>query len=390
MQRISTSSFFLVLLISASVYALARSADLATDSTIGATSPASVATVRGYYAEVQEFFETGDITGIRAMVDPRVFGGEGMTAGPEDLEFHLRGLRGTYPALTFSIEEITGSGSTVIAQLWMDSGGSPAVPVAPLTSVRTWRQIETLQVSDGRIVEWQSNGLLSGIFLSNPGSVQPFPMHIERTLVAARMSFAEGSSGQVSLHAPAMIVPEQGSLLLLGNGVSMVFGSENREVGRLTESGIEVTVRPGESIFVPQGRAILRAGESMPATALVVLFIPDESESSDRELHGEYPAPEQLLADQSAGQVGRGVSIAPLSRAAVSTRGELELIVGVVRIEPLSGMGLDRGIEPVLVLPQLGRISMQWDRIAQRRMLANEGHATATAWVVAVRSVSVE
>jgi len=387
MRRITTSSLFLVSLIAASLLALAQSADLVINPTTSASSPLSVAVARAYYAAVQGFFETGELSEVRAVTAPDLFDRDAASIGTGDLAFHLRGLRETYPALAFAVEEMTASGTTVISRLAITSGPSSAVPVFPLTSVQSWHQIETLRVSDGRIVEWHSIGPLFGSFVSCPGSGQKFPIDSERSLVAARMSFAGGESGHVALDAPALVIPEGGGMLLQGNGVALVFNSE-RPGGQIAENGIAVTVKPTETIVVPRGRAVLSAGSSMPSSALVVLFAPDRLHTTDREIHSVYSPPEQLLTEQRGGQVARGISITPLDRAEVSARGTLELIAGVVRIEPGNGMGVTGDMASILVLPQSGQISTRWDSLARRQMLVNEGRATAIAWVVGVRPVT--
>lgn len=390
MRRLTTNSLLMVVLICATLWALVQSADLAATRPHAAGAPRAVSTVRAYYAAVRTFFETGSMSEIRAVVDPTLYASSAEGAAEEnDLTLYLRGLRDTFPALTFSLEELTASNETVIARITIDYGPIADVPLAPMMLAPARQQIDTFRVVRGRIVGWSSTGAASGLVASAGGAVHTLDVRAPGALVVARISFAAGETGHVAIAAPALLIVERGSVRMNGNGLAVVSTIAQPE-GQVAAPGSDITVRQDESILLPRGSVVLSAGSQQPVSLLAAVFVPEEIAPPDHEVHTPYLPLEQLLAHAVNGPIGRGVTIERLDRADDVTVGPVQLIAGVVLLAPGGGMAMQGDLESPLLLPRTGTIEMAWSGVAQHRVLVGEGDAAASAWFMAVRPVAPE
>jgi hypothetical protein len=385
MKRIVASTVFLMAVVGASVFGWVESVGL--PGTLPTDTRASLAesTVRAYYLGVRMYLDSGDMAAVRDVVDPVLLEPADAVADTAELGLYLRGLRGTYPDAAISVEEVAGNGETVVARIEIDHGISSVRPISPRDSLPSWKQIDTFRVEHGSIVDWQSTGRSSGLFAPSPGDAQALTIHERSTMTLARISFAGGDSEYVAIRAPALLLPERGSVRFRGNGLAVVATAEH-PLGQVAEPEHDITVHPDESILLPGGSISLRAGSDSPASLIVVLFVPENSPLPDHETHSAFPPPEQLLAAASSGQIGRGISIELLDRAADTVRGTVQIAAGIAYIASDSAMVVDSKLRSVVIGPRTGSRSSAWDVTAGDLVLDGNGPGSAASvWVASLR-----
>ncbi|MEZ4532903.1 MAG: nuclear transport factor 2 family protein [Thermomicrobiales bacterium] len=389
MRRTMANSLLFSFLTGATLWTLVQSADLRSPQPIDAGSPLAVSKVRAYYLAVQSYVETGDMSGIRAVVHPSLLAGAPSDAGEHDLLLYLRGLRTAFPALRFAVEELTASNEIVVARISLDYGTVPESPFAPLTLAPARQQIDTFRVVDGSITEWSSTGAASGLVASDGGSDYMLEIHEPRRLVVARISFAAGSTGHVAIQAPALLIPERGSVQFRDTGLAVVSTLANPEERNPSLDGT-FTVGIDESIRIPRGHIVLSAATSEAVSLIAVLFVPLVFTPPDHEVHAPYPPAEQLLGHGTSGLIGPGISIELLERADTAIKGTIQLVAGVALLEPGGGIVIQENLESVVVLPRRGSVAETWNAAAHHQGLLNVGKVVASAWIVGVQGVMLE
>ncbi len=389
MKRIIASTVFLMAVVGASVFGWVQSVGLPGTVPTGTRASLAESTVRTYYFGVQLYLHSGDMSAVRDVVAPGLLDPADATADTAELPLYLRGLRGTYPEATISIGELTASDETVVVRVAIDPGKTSSLSLSPRISDPSWKQIDTFRVENGSIVDWQSTGLATGLFASNVGGTQPLMIRQASRMTLARISFAGGDSDYVAIRAPALLFPEHGSVRFRGNGLAVVSTAGN-PLGQVSEPERNLIVHPDESILLPAGSISLSSGSDRPASLLVVLFLPEERPVPDHETHSSFPAVEQLLAFASSGQIGRGISIELLDRAADTVRGSVQTFAGIAFLAPDSAMVLDGTLRSVVTGSRTGNVSSAWDVAARGLVLDCDGPGSASVWVAGLRPPSAE
>jgi hypothetical protein len=384
MGRIATNILLVTVLICASMYVLVRSTGLPGALPEGAAASGAESTVRAYYLGVQIYLDSGDMATIRDVVDSGLLEPADAATDTAELGLYLRGLRGTYPEATISIEEITGGGETVVARIAIDHGNGARLPVSPRNSLPPWQQIDTFRVEHGSIVDWQSTGRSSGLFASSPGDAQSLTILERSTMTVSRISFDREDSGFVAISAPALLVSERGGGHFRGNGLAVVASLEH-PVGAVSEPGRDINLHPGDSVLLSQGSIVLGAISDRPASLLAILFVPEDQAISDRETHAEFPAPERLLSYASSGQIGRGISIEVLDRAPDAVRGPVQIVAGIAYLAPGNAMAVDRSLLSVVIGSRTGNVERSGGAIAGSLLLECDSQESASVWIAALR-----
>jgi hypothetical protein len=384
MKRIIASTVFLMAVAGASVFGWVQSIGLPGTLPTGTRAPLAESTVRTYYLGVQMYVHSGDMSAVRDVVAPGLLEPAGKAADTAELSLYLRGLRDTYPEATMSIEELTASDETVVARITVDHGTASSLSIVQRMPAPSWQQIDTFRVVNGSIVDWQSTGLASGLFASTLGGPQPLVIRQASRMTLARISFSGSDSEYVAIRAPALLIPERGSVRFRGNGLAVVSTSEHPQ-GQVSEPERTITVHPDESILLPAGSLSLSTDSDRPAALLVILFLPEERPVPDHETHSPFPAVEQLLAYASSGQIGRGISIELLDRAADTVRGTVQIFAGIAFVAPDSAMVVDGNVRSVVTGPRTGNASSAWDVTAGGLVLDCDGPASASVWIAGLR-----
>lgn len=389
MKRNAASSIFLIVLIGASIFAVLRSIGLPGTLPAGPRVSLAESTVRAYYLGVQIYLDSGDMATIRDVVDSGLLEPADAATDAAELGLYLRGLRGTYPHATISIEEITGGGETVVARIAIDHGIGARLPVSPRNSLPPWQQIDTFRVEHGSIVDWHSTGRSSGLFASSTGDAQSLTIHERSTMTVSRISFEGGDSGVVAISAPALLVSERGGGHFRGNGLAVVASLEH-PLGAVSEPGRDINLHPGDSVLLSQGSIALGAISDRPASLLAILFVPEDQAMSDRETHAEFPVPERLLSYASSGQIGRGISIEVLDRAPDAVRGPVQIVTGIAYLAPGNAMLVDRSLLSVAIGPRTGNVARSGSATVGDLRLECESQESASVWIAALRPEPIE
>lgn len=382
MKRIIANAVFLMAIAGASVFGMVHSIGLPGALPGSTRAPLAESTVRAYYLGLRLYLDSGDMTTLRDVVDPDLLDSTHAPAG--DLSLYLRALRNTYPDLTFSIENLTASGDTVVARIAIDHGTMSGLPISPWASMSSWQQVDTFRVEHGSIVDWQSADLSSGLFAPIPGDAQPLAIRQASTMTLSRISFEEEDAQYVAIRAPALLFPERDSVQFRGNGLAVVSTIEH-PLGQVSEPNRDITVHPGESILLPSGSISLRTVSDRPATLLAVLFVPETYMAPGRETHAAFPVAEQLLSYAASGQIGPGITIELLDGAVDSVLGSMQIEAGIAVFAPGTAMTVDGTLVSAVTAPRTGHLSKEWNVTAGTEVFGCGGNEDASIWVVGLR-----
>lgn len=307
------SGLLALLLVLASLIALYQVTQMPHARSNGANSIDSIQTIRSFYAELDEFMETGDASALSKTLAPDVLAfvpEQGIMGEDSSLLTYLLALRATYPRLRFSIEDIDASGNIAIASVRRT--GIPDTPVSAWPGASGTSK-EFFRVHDGRIVEH---------WTTTPGSVVQYPltappMRIEVVqpghLAVAKLTLSPPHSDLHVIEGPALVLVERGHLTLEGDGSSQILTIATGEtyVPRTNEHG---SAGPGQAITILDHRAFVGNEGSESATAHIATLVEDSSQILEH-LPGYPDAQTPMINDISTLSALR-----PTTRGAVTVR----------------------------------------------------------------------
>lgn len=287
------SGLLIVILVTASLLALYEVRKLSLASSYLARSASSTQTVRSFYAGLNEYMETGDISAVSDMLAPDALiavPSQGAMGDDSGLLTYLVALRSTLPELRFTIEKIETEGEIAIATVRRT--GIEEAPASSLGSASGLSQ-EFFRISGGRIVQqWTTE---PDTVLTYTLTDAPMRAHLIRTgnLAIAELTFAPARGEAHPVDGPALLLVERGSLTLIGDGQSQILDSVT---GVVTAPALNqrVAAEPGQAIAVLSRRAQVQNDGPDAAVARIATLVEDaqhtlESFAADRH------RPEQAL-----------------------------------------------------------------------------------------------
>lgn len=381
-MRKSLFAFLVLVLTIGSGFTLAEVVALRDGPTFAFGSPSALATVRAYYAAVNHYIETGELEGIREVVDPTVLGTTDLADAEGELEVSLRALRHTYPQLRMTIQDVHLDASTVIARVSVDAGVPAAFDRIRIRSLQEWRITETFTVSNGRIASRWSSGPGLGLFSPVPGSPVPQALHEPGRATIARITFHSDSIDHLPIPAPALIVIEQGDLRVLGDGVTIV-ASANDVIGAVTEPGRDYIVRRNDSIVVSAGRTILEHQAGVVTSLLIAMFLPANPET----LLAEHRYPLELLYEalnsSNLANTIEHITVEPIARSASTIQlGAIHLISGWVVLTPGGSVTVQDTAMEGLIVPLAGEPIIEKDGDGLTTL--NPGAGQIVLWILQI------
>jgi ketosteroid isomerase-like protein len=311
------SGLLALLLGVASLIALHEVAQTPMSRSNEANSMDSFRTIRGFYAGLDEFMETGDASALSKTLAPDALAfvpEQGIMGEDSGLLTYLLALRATYPRLRFSIETIDASGDIAIASV--RTTGTAMSPPASTWPSASGTSKEFFRIDAGRIVEH---------WTTTPGSVLQFPltappMRIEvfqpGHLAIAKLTISPQRNDPQFIEGPALVIVERGHLTLEGNGSSEIvsIATGATYVPRANELG---SARPGQAISIPDHRAFVGNEDSERATALIATLVEDAPQILEH-LPGYHDSLTTTINDMSTLGSGRttthgAVTVRPLA-----------------------------------------------------------------------------
>ncbi len=259
--------FFLV----TSLFALYQVAQMPRGFSNDAHASASVRTIRDFYAGLDEFMETGDISAVSNTVAPDALAfvpEQGAMGADSGLLTYLLALRSTHPHLRFTIEEIDAGGEIAVASV--RRSGTP--DVSPLGAQWTAGiSQEFFRVHEGRIVRHWTTA--PGSVLVHPLTISPMLVSVYQPghLAIAELIFSPGEDDLEPIEGPALIIVQHGQLTLAGNGFSQIV---DLATGATSRGGSleRATAGPGQAIAVLDGLASIWNEDDSDATARIITF----------------------------------------------------------------------------------------------------------------------
>ncbi len=275
-------------------------------------SPSAVTTVRAYYAAVNHYIATGETDAIHDVIDADMLGAREDSRLACAAPSLLSALRRTYPQMRLTIDDLFRDGSTVVAQVSVDTGLAVSFDSVGLLPMENRWVTEMFTVADGRIVNCASYG---------PGQALVATMHrftsvpsAPGALVIARISFSRDAQDVLSIPAPAIVSVEHGTLATPGNGVSVLSGMSGQQV-ETTDPGRTYVLTPGDEVTVSAGRVVLHNPNEDPASVLVTMIVPYGSDMGEAEATSPVQRLFERLAAPGGGVVGRGIWARTLVRS---------------------------------------------------------------------------
>jgi hypothetical protein len=324
-----------------SVVVLASLAGLRDGPAQALGSPSAVSTVRAYYAAVNHYIATGEIEAVHE------------TAAPACADVPLlSALRGTYPHMRITIDDVFRDGTTVIAQVSVDAGPAMSFRPVALLPLEHWRMSEYFTVTEGRIVSCKTFG---------PGQTLVATMNrmtsvvlVPGALVTARISFVRDAPDYLSIPAPAIVSVGQGTIAVAGNGVS-VLSFANGEQEETTEPGRTYLLLPGDVLVIPAGGALLYNSNDQPASILATTIAHDVVGVGEAEAMSPTNRLIQRLAAPDGGEVGEGIWVRTLARSAehIGT-GPIELMAVLIVVTPGGSATIEDATLDLVFIPLTG------------------------------------
>jgi hypothetical protein len=256
-------------------------ANLATNGPLAsshdANAPQSIQTIRRFYAGLNEFMETGDPTTVSQTLAPGALAfvpEHGAIGDGSALLTWLLALRSTAPERRFSIDSIDAGDDLAIATVRQ----SDTAATSP----------EFFRVRSGRIVQHWSAA--PGSVLQHTLTTPPMRAELPASshLAIAALTFPSGWSGPLPIDGPALILVQQGSLTLEGDGASQILDIATGQT-TISEPSAHITAHPGQAILIPQGRAVPKPNGLDSASALIAALATDQPT-----IPASYPADRPL------------------------------------------------------------------------------------------------
>ena len=387
------SGLLAFLLVLASLIALYQVAQMPHARSNDANSMDSFRTVRSFYAEFDEFMETGDASYLSKSLAPgalAVIPEQGVMGENSGLLTYLLALRATYPRLRFTVEDIDVSGNFAIASVRMTGMADTPAPTWPGASGISK---EFFRIHDHRIVEHWTTTPASVV--QYPLTVPPIRVEVFQPghLAVARLTISSQHTDAQSIEGPALLLVERGHLTLEGNGSSQIvtIATGATWVPRANERG---SAGPGQVIAIPDHQAFIGNGASENATALVATLVEDSPQILEH-LPG-YPDAQTTINDISTLSAIRtstrgAVTVRPLAfdnRNIPPGTWEFEIgwaVLGPGASLPLSASG-EWAIAQIMPGPADGALPGQQDPEILRT-LTNERDTPAVALVIRLRAV---
>lgn len=305
------SGLLVVLLVAVSFMALLEVRRIPLVSPYLARSTNATQTIRSFYAGLNEYMETGDAGAVSNVLAPDalvVVPAHGAMGADSGLLTYLMALRSTLPDLRFTVEKIESEGDIAIATV--RRSGIEEAPFAALGSASGVSQ-EFFRVSDGRITQqWTTE---PDTVLTHPLTTAPAPVHLLQSghLAIAELTFAPHAGGAFPVDGPALLLIEQGSLTLIGDGFSQLLDLVSG-VASAPGPDERVSAKPGQAIVIPAYRAHVQNDSPDTVVARIATLVQD-SQGMLSAYPADRPRPPEALNHFSTMRLARTMIVGPVT-----------------------------------------------------------------------------
>lgn len=368
MRTPSIGPLIAVILCIATALALLGAAEVETPSHPNSGTASSRSTVRTYFAALETYFRTGDLSGASSQVSADV---------NSRLEWRLRALHANYPQLSIDVVEMLADGERVTAEIIVDAGmDTRRFPVQPGNHLSTWRAWETFRVQENLVTEHSVVGPGLGLFAPQGNlSVERHPAG-GMTLHTARLTFPRGIHSYVALPAPVMVTVESGVIEVQGDGVTSLVPIDGG-FPELLEPVQSVQADSGETLTTRNARLVMRNTGESRATLIVAMLAPSLSRPPAEMEHLEYRSGPGLdpLADS-------GVIVDSLGSLQLPEEPIDEMLGGWIVLDPGGSAFLHHSSAASQLIPLTGNPLVEWNMPGSQSVISNPGTEQIVVWAV--------
>lgn len=247
-------------------------------------SPTQTATdiqvVRGYYAALNQFMQTGDAADLEPFIKAGRAAWEPITPSGLSMLPTLLAMRSSYPGLRFSVDEINVTGEVVAVQGQAVTAGSRTPPwLGGQTQPARWPITDQFRVVDGQIVEhWPAGPAATSFFdLVPPGA--EFRVNAPSIMVAARLTITHPGAGKkyATIPGPGIVVVERGAIAITGNGLLEAVDPGHGPAMEIPPGAVYVA-RAGTAIVIPLGNLVVQVTGDTETSLLLATVVPANAE----------------------------------------------------------------------------------------------------------------
>ncbi len=336
-----------------------------------ANSSVAISLVRAYYAAVETYFQSGDLSGVSALFES--------SDEAAEIEWRLRALRANYPLLAIEVVDLLVERESVTARIMVDAGPPGAAhPIQPLHHLRSWQMSETFRVRGDRISEHAYAGPGLGLFVPQTTlSVGRFPAG-GMTLLTARLTLRNSHDSYVALPGPALVTVEAGTIEVRGNGVVSLMSTDGAAPVRLEPDTVALS-GSNDTLVSGNAKIVIRNGINAQTTLLVAILAPNES-------------PPRLAAEHADHRPGSGFAFLAGSGVLVEPLGVSELLdgpigqmsVGWVVLDPASAAITNDDTRVPYIFSPRAQLSIKWDSSTGRPTVSNTTLDQLIVWAILI------
>jgi hypothetical protein len=313
-----------------------------------------VQVVRGYYAALNRFMQTGDVDDLAPYIEDGLATWESTAPAEAHGQRLLPALLATQsaqPGLRYDIDRIDTEGDLLQAHGQVVSPGIQN----PLWLRRSahpdrWAFSEAFRVMDDQIVEHAPAGHAGTSFIDLVPPGAQFRVEHGSSIVLSRATItpSDDTTKYATIPGPGLLLVERGTITVTGNGlIQTIDPGQGRAVD--IAPGVVHKVRMGGAIVIPRGNAVVQVSGDREVSLLVISVIPRRAEpvngldrnEGDRDSEGMKEVLQR--ADPGPQSVWFGAVELLVQGREELAAGWFQMEIGWIAIAPGASASLERG-----------------------------------------------